>query len=361
MDYYFLVITIIDVFVLAIMCILTKCNDTLNKNSRRWFISSFILIIAISILEVITVVVDGGPGSLRWINIIANYLGFGLTPAVSIFLASALEKNRSTRYAIIFQAVFLLLLAITFPWKIIFYIDQNNQYMRGDLFGIYITVYSASILYLLATTIRVARLYQNKSKNSVYPIAVFLLAGTMIQVVFPKIHVTWLCVSLLAILFFTYCNGMWQQLDGLTGLLNQSSYLNKTDSLSQNGTLIVFDIDDFKLINDNYGHLLGDKCLEEIAACIKKAYSKEGFCYRIGGDEFCVLLNEKADAEACYMNLINEMEIKRKTIDVLPYVSIGSAQFEAGDNILKIKETADKNMYQFKKKQKAARQSAIEL
>ena len=84
MDYYFLVITIIDVFVLAIMCILTKCNDTLNKHSRRWFISSFILIIAISILEVITVVVDGGPGSLRWINIIANYLGFGLTPAVSI-------------------------------------------------------------------------------------------------------------------------------------------------------------------------------------------------------------------------------------------------------------------------------------
>ena len=55
MDYYFLIITIIDVFVLGIMCVLTKYNETLNLQQRRWFISSFILIISISILEVVTV------------------------------------------------------------------------------------------------------------------------------------------------------------------------------------------------------------------------------------------------------------------------------------------------------------------
>lgn len=118
---------------------------------------------------------------------------------------------------------------------------------------------------------------------------------------------------------------MWQQLDGLTGLLNQNSYLNKTDALSQNGTLIVFDIDDFKKINDNYGHLIGDQCLKEIAASIKKAYSKDGFCYRIDGDEFCVLLKENADAEADYRKLINELNSRRKMQNYLPYVSIGSA------------------------------------
>lgn len=359
MDYYFLIITMIDVFVLVIMCIFTKYNDILNKQRRRWFISSFLLIIVISILEFITAVVDKGPESLRWINIIANYLGFGLTPAVSITLAAALDETRSTKYALMVEAVFMLLLAISFPLKIIFYVDQTNQYMRGDFFGIYIAVYSVSILYLLITTIRVAGLYQNKSKNSIYPIIVFLIATTLVQIFFPQIHVTWLCVSLLTMLFFTYCNGLWQQLDGLTGLLNQSSYLNKTDSLSQNGTLIVFDIDDFKLINDNFGHLLGDKCLEEIAACIKKAYSKEGLCYRIGGDEFCVLLNENADAEACYMNLLNEIENKRKTLDFLPFISIGSAQFKVGDNILEVKEAADQKMYQFKKKEKAARGAGL--
>ena len=42
-------------------------------------------------------------------------------------------------------------------------------------------------------------------------------------------------------------------------------------------------------------YLIGDQCLKEIAASIKKAYSKDGFCYRIDGDEFCVLLKENAE------------------------------------------------------------------
>ena len=57
MDYYFLVITIMDVFALGIMCIHTKYSETLSQQKRNWFIRSFALIIVISVLEVITIVV----------------------------------------------------------------------------------------------------------------------------------------------------------------------------------------------------------------------------------------------------------------------------------------------------------------
>ena len=352
MDYYFLIISIIDIFVLGIMSILTKCNETLNMQQKKWFIRSFLLIMMISALEVITVVADNSSSSFRWISIIANYLGFGLTPAVAIFLAAAFDKNRSTKFAFLAEGAYLLFLAAAFPCRIVFYVDENNQYMRGDSFWIYPAVYFFSIIYLLVMTIFIAGKYQNKSKNSLYLIAAFLLTCTTIQVFFPEIHVTWLCVSLLSILFFIYCNGMWQQLDELTGLLNQKSYLNKTSSLSRDMTLIVFDVDDFKQVNDNYGHLTGDRCLKEIADCIKKAYSKAGFCYRIGGDEFCVLLNAEAEEESCYRMLIKELNLRRETLKMMPYVSVGSASFVKGDNVLKVKETADNNMYQFKKEQK---------
>ena len=291
MDYYFLVITIMDVFALGIMCIHTKYSETLSQQKRNWFIRSFALIIVISVLEVITIVVDHGPASFRWVNIIANYLGFGLTPAASIFLAFALEKNRSITYAMIVEGVYLVLLAVTFPLKPIFCVDQNNQYIRGDFFGIFLAVYFAGTLYFLAMTLRVAARYQNKSRTSIYLIAAFLLLGTMVQVAFPQVHVTWLCVSLLSILYFTYYNGMWQQLDELTGLLNQKSYLNQTASLSQDGTLVVFDIDDFKHINDGLGHQYGDVLLRAISHALQRVEGIHDTCYRMGGDEFVIVVS----------------------------------------------------------------------
>lgn len=216
-------------------------------------------------------------------------------------------------------------------------------------------MYISSILFLLYVTLKVTVIYQNKSKNSVFAISAFLILGSMVQVIFPQVHVTWLCVSLLSILYFIYCNGMWQQLDELTGLLNQKSYLNKTSTLSQSGTLVVFDVDDFKQINDNYGHLMGDECLKEIAACIKKAYSRDGFCYRIGGDEFCVLLHEKSDVDKCYRRLLKEWKNRKRSMRILPHISIGTATFKSGDNAQKVKETADQELYLFKNKQKKER------
>lgn len=348
MDDYFLVVTAIDVVTLGIMCVLTKNNETLNRHQRKWFTLAFLLVMATSILEVITIAVNHKPAALRGVNILANYLGFGLSPAIAVFLANAFGLNQRKTYALLAEGAYLLFLAFPFSRKLIFSVSPENEYMRGDCFIIFPIVYFASICYLFVITIRATRAYQNRSKNIIYFIAVFALAGTTVQVVFPHMQTTGLCVSLLSILFFTYCNNMWQQLDQLTGLLNQNSYLNKTASLSQNGTLLVFDIDDFKQINDHYGHVVGDSCLAAVAACIKKAYFGNGFCYRIGGDEFCVLLNEGADERACYQNFVSELDNFRKTQAFLPYVSVGSAPFSAGDYLLEVKEKADQNMYQFK-------------
>ena len=75
-DQYFLVLTTIDLFVLTFMCILTKLSETLNSKQKRGFFLAFVLIGVISILEVITILVDGAPVHLRWLNILSNYLGF---------------------------------------------------------------------------------------------------------------------------------------------------------------------------------------------------------------------------------------------------------------------------------------------
>ena len=64
-DQYFLVLTTIDLFVLTFMCILTKLSETLNSKQKRGFFLAFVLIGVISILEVITILVDGAPVAHR--------------------------------------------------------------------------------------------------------------------------------------------------------------------------------------------------------------------------------------------------------------------------------------------------------
>ena len=96
-DQYFLVLTTIDLFVLTFMCILTKLSETLNSKQKRGFFLAFVLIGVISILEVITILVDGAPVHLRWLNILSNYLGFGLSPAVSLWTKSRASGAGSKR------------------------------------------------------------------------------------------------------------------------------------------------------------------------------------------------------------------------------------------------------------------------
>ena len=358
MNGYFYILTTIDLFVLSFMCILTKLSESLNKKQKRGFFLAFALIAAISVLEVITIVVDGTPPGYRWLNILSNYLGFGLTPAVPLCLVYVLDKKsiirRGFKVAVCCEGVYLLFLAATLPYGPVFSVSRENLYARGGYFFIYVIMYYASMLYLMVATVRTAAAFQNRSRTLIYPLTLFLGAETMIQLALPALHVTWLCVTLLSVLYFIYCNEMWNQLDALTGLLNQNSYLNRTREMGPGGgVLVVFDVDDFKQINDRYGHPQGDLCLAEVAACIKKAYARCGYCYRIGGDEFCVLLKDRAQEAPCAEEFLRRLEQRREALPFLPTVSFGSAAF-SGEDVGTVKDRADREMYRHKSQRKAS-------
>ena len=222
-----------------------------------------------------------------------------------------------------------------------------------------VVMYLAAIVYLSASTIVTAREFQNRSRVLIYPLMLFLTIETIIQVALPSLHVTWLCVTLLSVLYFIYCSEMWNQLDALTGLLNQDSYLNRTAEMRRSGgVLVVFDVDDFKQVNDRYGHLQGDVCLAEIADCIKKAYARCGYCYRIGGDEFCVLLRDAADEARCAAALQSLLAERRKEITLLPTLSLGSAVF-SGEDVVTVKDRADRALYCAKNELKARAAAAM--
>jgi diguanylate cyclase (GGDEF)-like protein len=94
------------------------------------------------------------------------------------------------------------------------------------------------------------------------------------------------------------------QIDGLTGLYNPTTtrelIIKKMENRANNNrldALIILDCDNFKEINDTLGHLVGDEMLRKISASLRKAFRSTDILGRIGGDEFCVYLEDVPSAE----------------------------------------------------------------
>ena len=120
---------------------------------------------------------------------------------------------------------------------------------------------------------------------------------------------------------------------------------------------MFLDVDEVKVVNDHYGHLYGDECLKKIGKTILKVYGGNGYCYRIGGDEFCVILKEKLDdAEELNNAFVTALSWQRKNDVRLPFVSVGYAMFDPKKTDMEtcVKE-ADSMMYEWKHRKKVQR------
>ena len=94
------------------------------------------------------------------------------------------------------------------------------------------------------------------------------------------------------------------------------------------------------MVERRHGHLAGDRCLEEVADCIRNAYAKEGICYRIGGDEFVVFPAPAAEAEyEARMRAVSESLAAQGHS-----ISYGIAVCEAANGLRELVREADEKM-----------------
>ncbi len=151
-------------------------------------------------------------------------------------------------------------------------------------------------------------------------------------------------------------------IDPLTGLLNRRSMevvlLNQFGISKISGvdfSIGIIDIDNFKSINDTYGHIIGDCVLRQVADRIKNTLRKSDFVFRYGGEEFLVLLpaTPKDVAKSVFEKVrkaVNAKPIFCKEKSLQVSISIGEASFsESPDSLEKLIEMADKRLYKAKK------------
>ncbi|MGF7047670.1 diguanylate cyclase (GGDEF)-like protein [Paenibacillus sp. DS2015] len=147
--------------------------------------------------------------------------------------------------------------------------------------------------------------------------------------------------------------------DVLTGSYNRrfiKDAFPKLKSMSdrKDQKLIVFliDVDDFKLINDQYGHATGDRVLQLIASTLKKACRGSDYMVRWGGDEFVAIFpcTEQPDLNELHLRLHNELNKLSNKISIDVSVSIGHATYpDEGAGLNDLVKIADRKMYNDKR------------
>ncbi len=146
--------------------------------------------------------------------------------------------------------------------------------------------------------------------------------------------------------------------DSLTGLLNRRGCDSKLQNINFNNThsTLAIDIDHFKNINDKFGHFVGDKVIQRIAKTIQSHISEHDLAVRFGGEEFMVIMTNKAVTEAkviaenIRVSIENLKLVQRESNTTLPpiSVSIGIAQNNNMTNWTTLFEHADNALYQAK-------------
>jgi diguanylate cyclase (GGDEF)-like protein/PAS domain S-box-containing protein len=154
------------------------------------------------------------------------------------------------------------------------------------------------------------------------------------------------------------------QRDSLTELFNKGNTENmieeyiKDNKSNVSGALFVIDVDNFKAVNDELGHLAGDKVLKGIASMFLEVFSENSIIGRIGGDEFIVFLKDINSEEALCKKadeLVNgfEREFIEMTREYKVSGSIGIAMYpQHGKSFKELFKNADKAVYLAKKKGK---------
>ncbi|MBQ3543856.1 MAG: GGDEF domain-containing protein [Lachnospiraceae bacterium] len=143
------------------------------------------------------------------------------------------------------------------------------------------------------------------------------------------------------------------EIDGMTGLYNKSIYLSmingKYTSVKSVG-VIFWDINSLKKINDTLGHETGDKLISTVATSIKNVTDSNGMSYRIGGDEFVMIISECGEegVKKKISKWEEELSKVKKDLNFPIYVSVGYAVGE-GENIADVINKADKMMYENKR------------
>jgi len=304
---------------LLVLLAIIYIKRELYNFSSKIFKYMIIINIILSIFEVISLLIDGMDNTVLWfMNYTLNFTIFLLTPLIGSLWAMYIDHkifqgyNRRKFYYVYLTPFFIVvtLLLVNLRYPVLFSISANNVYSREPLI-----MFDFLMLFtlLILMTYIVLKNRKKVKKSVVSGSLIFLILpaiGGIIQMSFYGVATLYSAFSLGIISSYIILETIGSSIDNLTGLFTRdkaSEYINELINTKNEFGVLLIDLDDFKKINDEYGHNEGDKYLKLFGEVLTRVFEKDDIISRFGGDEFIIVKNNfvKKD-KPCLIKAIND-------------------------------------------------------
>ncbi|WP_407271326.1 GGDEF domain-containing protein [Radiobacillus sp. PE A8.2] len=242
----------------------------------------------------------------------------------------------------------VLIVNIFYP----FYFQVNpvtNSFSSGEYKWIHYVTLASLYIYMLIFLIK------NRKRTKLYIVSIFVLffmlpiIGMLVQLIDSKLYFSWTFIVLGILVAYVFLETSSTEVDYLTKVYNRhsyESYLKHLIETDKKFAAIFIDLDKFKDINDQYGHDIGDQVLIVFAQVLGKVFHPNSLVFRLGGDEFIVVVEStNTNAEYYISQIQTHLEDNPLTYINQLRFSYGYQQYSEKMTVDELYIKVDKEMY----------------
>jgi len=340
--------------VLIILLISLLRNSDTHLIHVRLFLAMLIVNLFMLMIDSFAWIIDGQPSDMaHTLNVLVNAVYYIFNPVsgvlwllyVDFYIFDDLERLYRRGMFYIAPITFNLLLTIMSLYNgFYFYMDNANIYHRGPGFMMSPGISYAIIIYTWFLSYRNRKMVDFRALLGLQLFIVPILLGAIAQNFVYRLVLTCGTMSLSILIVFISIEMRKIYRDYLTGAHSRRQmdeyikYRIRLAKRSRGFAISMIDMDDFKLINDSYGHHIGDEALVKLVELITKSVRSNDFLARFAGDEFIIVFD--LEDEEILDSLFERMEQNVKIFNQ-SQPDFYQIKYSIGSEIIKTNQTCD--------------------
>ncbi len=328
--------------------------------------SVILVTMAAIVTEILTWELDGSPSEIGFIaEYGTNMVLLFFAPVLSALMLSYVryqitgEQRPLLRQALLFPPTIITILALVFNIfvPIYFSVDATTHLYRPEpLLWLHYALMVSIYLYMMGYII-VNRNGISRRATQLFTIYFGLpLIGMFVQAVNVNVFFAWTAIALSILVVFLFLELADGETDYLTGLFNRRSFETFVGRLAERNeafALLYLDLDDFKNINDQYGHDTGDFILKAFSDALRAEFVDSPMVSRLGGDEYMVVLRTLDPDVSLRITALQEtLAASENELVAQLRFSYGDIRYEADMDIDQLYGEVDRRMYEYKRENK---------